>query len=302
MQIKSDHLTLNRPHVTMPPGRSTNQNPVTQQPIPPMLPFCSTNKNPLTQQPIPPPPGFEHLATYPTPGIDLTTLFPTVPTNTMVNTLHYRSTYGLATNFALSPLPSVIPPWVSDSVPVLPLSCPPIPLPLPHGTLPPPEVFSPMHTPVESPQRGFKVDISRRSDQVFSIVPAGADFRDTDMTHDYHFFWPTLQRSFTFRTTSNCHLVRIVRIMADELGVPRRGWIQLGNNFVSCRKDLWSFSVQTCFTITPDTRRPKKDVNNPQEVVASPDVASIPESTNTSPVSQNQHKLTFSSLSSPPPS
>merc|ERR1712082_50831 len=107
------------------PGCSTNQNPVNQLPIPPMLSVWSINKQPPTQQPIHPPPIFEHLATSPIPGIDLTTLFPTAPTTTTTNTLHHRSTLGLATNFGLSSLPSVIPPWLSDSVPVLPLACPP---------------------------------------------------------------------------------------------------------------------------------------------------------------------------------
>merc|ERR1711888_129132 len=70
---------------------------------------------------------------------------------------------------------------------------------------------------------------------------------------------------------------------------------------VSSKDVLWSFPVKSVFRIKQHTQRHKKDIKIPQEVVTSQDVASNPQPTNTSSLSQNQHKLTCSSLSSPPP-
>ena len=257
----------------------------------------SPNEKNGTQPTVSPPPGFGLLVNYPTSGINLSTLFPTTPTTTISNTLHYRSTLASATNFGLSCFPSVIPPGVTASAPVPPVSSVSLPIPHPEVSLsyqlatnfglsplpavipplvtasppPPPPVspppipmpepdviVSPAHVsptvgtsvpPLDPSQPSFKVDFCRQNDSVWAVVPSGASYRKTYRTSDYHFFWPTFQRTFTFRTTCNCHLVSILQILADVLEVPKRGVILLDEVDVNPYNDLWSFPVKSRFTI-----------------------------------------------------
>ena len=74
---------------------------ILNKPTVPMQIGPSPNKNNGTQPTTSPSPGFGLSVNYPTPGINLTTLFPTTPTTTISNTLHYRSTFASATNFGL---------------------------------------------------------------------------------------------------------------------------------------------------------------------------------------------------------
>ena len=96
---------------------------------------------------ISPPPGFGLLVDYPTSGINLTTLFPTTLTTTSTNTLHYRSSLQLTTSSGFAPITSVIPPKVTTSASVPPVTSSTIPNPEPVVILSPGPVSPTSGTP-----------------------------------------------------------------------------------------------------------------------------------------------------------
>ena len=249
-QINCEHLKLNMPTVPMP-----------------MAPIQMNNFG--TQPHISPPPGFGRLVNYPTPGINLTTLFPTTLTTTSTNTLHYRSSLQMSSEWGLTPIASVIPPWVSNSAPVPPLSSP---IPQLDGNLSPANVsptFGTLSPPLNPSQPRLEVDFLRRCGLVWAIVPSGGTGRNSDRTLDYHFFWPRFERTFTFRSSCNCYLVSMASLMAAALDVPNTGIIKLDGEPVSAHDALWSFPSNSVFTILEPPLDHEGADNNVEEGVPS---------------------------------